>query len=53
VAWASGAWWPVAIYVIVLSLLTTWAIWAGPETFEESITADNSQPAEAAQPARA
>ncbi len=44
VAWASGAWWPVAIYVIVLSLLTTWAIWAGPETFDESITADNSQP---------
>lgn len=53
VAWASGAWWPVAIYAIVLSLLTAWAIWAGPETYEESITADNSQPSTAPQPARA
>lgn len=55
VAWASGSWWPVSIYVIVLSLLTTWAIWAGPETFEENIasdTSDNSQPL-SAQPARA
>lgn len=47
VAWASGAWWPVAIYVIVLSLLTTWAIWAGPETYEENIASDNSVPATA------
>lgn len=54
VAWASGSWWPVAIYVIVLSLLTAWAIWAGPETYEESITADNSSGAPApAQTARA
>lgn len=55
VAWASGSWWPVSIYVIVLSLLTTWAIWAGPETYEENIADDNSQqplPA-SAQPARA
>ncbi len=58
VAWASGSWWPVSIYVIVLSLLTTWAIWAGPETYEENIAADTSQPpsaqtARATQPARA
>jgi len=58
VAWASGSWWPVSIYVIVLSLLTTWAIWAGPETYEENIAADTSQPpsaqtARASQPARA
>lgn len=54
VAWASGAWWPVAVYAIVLSLLTAWAIWAGPETYEESITADNSEPSPApAQPVRA
>lgn len=58
VAWASGSWWPVSIYVIVLSLLTTWAIWAGPETYEENIAADTSQPpsaqtAQATQPARA
>ncbi len=55
VAWASGSWWPVSIYVIILSLLTTWAIWAGPETYEENIADDNSQqplPA-SAQPARA
>lgn len=58
VAWASGSWWPVSIYVIVLSLLTTWAIWAGPETYEENIAADTSQPpsaqtGRATQPARA
>lgn len=58
VAWASGSWWPVSIYVIMLSLLTTWAIWAGPETYEENIASDGSQPtpaqtARATQPARA
>jgi MFS family permease len=42
VAWASGAWWPVACYVIVLSALSAWAIWAGPETFADDIAADNS-----------
>jgi MFS family permease len=51
VAWASGSWWPVACYVILLSALTAWAIWAGPETYEENIAADNSVPA-AAMPAR-
>lgn len=58
VAWASGSWWPVSIYVIVLSLLTTWAIWAGPETYEENIAGDTAQPpsaqaGRATQPARA
>lgn len=53
VAWASGSWWPVSIYVIILSLLTTWAIWAGPETYEENIASDNSQESLSAQPARA
>jgi metabolite-proton symporter len=55
VAWASGSWWPVSIYVIVLSLLTTWAIWAGPETYEENIADDTSQQplSASAQPARA
>jgi MFS family permease len=48
VAWASGSWWPVACYAIVLSTLTAWAIWAGPETYEEDIAADNSLPASAA-----
>lgn len=55
VAWASGSWWPVSIYVIILSLLTTWAIWAGPETYEENIADDTSQQplSASAQPARA
>ncbi len=52
VAWASGSWWPVACYIVLLSSLTAWAIWAGPETYEESITTDNSEPA-APLPARA
>jgi len=42
VAWAAGGWWPVACYAILLSALTAWAIWAGPETYEENITLDNS-----------
>ncbi|SDT19720.1 MFS transporter [Bradyrhizobium canariense] len=41
VAW-SGSWWPVACYAAVLSGLTAVAIWAGPETYEESITVDNT-----------
>jgi metabolite-proton symporter len=45
VAWAAGGWWPVACYAILLSALTAWAIWAGPETYEENITLDNSVPA--------
>jgi len=51
VAWASGSWWPVSCYVILLSTLTAWAIWAGPETYEENIASDNSVPA-GAMPAR-
>jgi MFS family permease len=42
VAWASGSWWPVACYAVILSSITAIAIWAGPETYEESITADNT-----------
>jgi MFS family permease len=45
VAWAAGGWWPVACYAILLSALTAWAVWAGPETYEENITLDNSLPA--------
>jgi MFS family permease len=41
VAWA-GTWWPVACYAALLSVLTAIAIWFGPETFEESITVDNT-----------
>jgi hypothetical protein len=41
VAW-SGTWWPVACYAAILSALTALAIWAGPETYQESITVDNT-----------
>ena len=42
VAWASGSWAPVACYAAILSAITAFAVWCGPETFEDSITADNS-----------
>jgi MFS family permease len=37
-----GSWWPVACYAALLAALTALAIWCGPETFEESITVDNT-----------
>ena len=39
---AYGSWWPVACYAAGLSALTAIAIWCGPETYEESITVDNT-----------
>src|SRR6516165_681388 len=41
VAW-SGTWWPVALYAAGLSALTALAVWAGPETYKDSITVDNT-----------
>src|ERR1700675_4237982 len=41
VAW-SGSWWPVACYAMFLPACTVIAIWAGPETYQESITVDNT-----------
>src|ERR1700710_257501 len=41
VAW-SGSWWPVACYAALLSAITAFAIWCGPETYEENITLDNT-----------
>jgi len=38
----SGSWWPVACYAALLSALTAIAIWCGPETYQESITVDNT-----------
>ena len=32
----------MACYAIFLSVCTVIAIWAGPETYEESITVDNT-----------
>jgi metabolite-proton symporter len=37
-----GSWWPVACYAAFLSACTAFAIWSGPETYEESITMDNT-----------
>lgn len=40
VAWAGGAWWPVACYIIVLSGITAFAVWCGPETYRDDITSE-------------
>lgn len=48
VAWAGGAWWPVACYIILLSGITAFAVWCGPETYRDDITAEvigTAQPA--------
>lgn len=42
VSWASGSSWPVAIYAIVLGILTTYAVWMGPETYRDDIAADEA-----------
>jgi MFS family permease len=36
---AYGSWWPVACYAMFLSMCTVIAIWFGPETYQEDITA--------------
>jgi MFS family permease len=40
VAWAGGRPWGVAIYIIVLSLITVAAVYWGPETFSTDIRAE-------------
>lgn len=40
VALAGGAWWPVACYIIVLSSITAFAVWCGPETYKDDITSE-------------
>jgi MFS family permease len=47
VAWASGAWWPVAIYIVFLSAVTAVAIWFGPETYRDDIGVDEDESATA------
>jgi MFS transporter, MHS family, shikimate and dehydroshikimate transport protein len=46
VGWMSGAPWGVACYVIVLCIITTFAVWCGPETYRSDITADDVQDCE-------
>src|SRR5437667_1421660 len=41
---AYGSWWPVACYAMFLSLCTVIAIWVGPETYQEDITAETIGP---------
>ncbi|HST74041.1 MAG TPA: MFS transporter [Acetobacteraceae bacterium] len=45
VAWASGSYWPVACYAMILAGITAIAIWCGPETYEENISIDNTSDA--------
>lgn len=40
VGWMAGAPWGVACYVILLSLITAFAVWCGPETVSSDIEAD-------------
>jgi MFS family permease len=48
--WAGGAYWPVALYAILLSAITAVAIWFGPETYTDDITVDSSVSEPAAAP---
>ena len=43
VSWMAGAPWGVALYVILLSLITAFAVWCGPETHLSDIRADTPQ----------
>lgn len=47
VAWASGSSWPVALYAILLGLITAYAVWMGPETYRDDISADLTDDQEA------
>ena len=40
VAWAGGAWWPVACYIVLLSGITAVSIWCGPETYLDDIASE-------------
>ncbi|HET6606983.1 MAG TPA: MFS transporter [Rhodopila sp.] len=43
VGWMAGAPWGVACYVILLSLITAFAIWCGPETYSGDIHAETPE----------
>jgi MFS family permease len=46
VGWMAGAPWGVACYVVAISLVTAFAVWCGPETYRNDITADDVQDCE-------
>lgn len=51
VAWMAGAPWGVVGYIVVLSLVTVFAVWCGPETCHSDIAADDVEDREAEMPA--
>lgn len=53
VAWMAGAPWGVACYVIVMSLITGFAVWCGPETYRSEIAADDVEHCTSDAPAHA
>jgi len=44
VGWMAGAPWGVAGYAILLSLITAFAVWCGPETYRSDIAAEEAVP---------
>jgi MFS family permease len=48
VAWMAGAPWGVCAYVILVSLVTAFAVWCGPETYKNDIHEDDVQDREPA-----
>jgi MFS family permease len=51
VAWMAGAPWGVCVYVVAISLVTAFAVWCGPETYQNDIRADDIQDRESQAPA--
>ena len=43
VAVMAGAPWGVCVYVVAISLVTAFAVWSGPETYQNDIRADDVQ----------
>ena len=43
VVWWAGEAWGVCLYIIVLSLITAFAVWCGPETFRSDIHAEEAE----------
>jgi MFS family permease len=42
VAAAGGGFWPVSLYIVVLSAITAFAVWCGPETYRDDIHHDTT-----------
>jgi MFS family permease len=43
VGWMHGAPWGVCVYIVIISLITAFAVWCGPETYKNDIQADDVQ----------